>query len=98
MRYRFRKPLERPDWKVPLVVTLEIAYEGRQHEVSYTPEESVEAGGVTSYEWCVVAVQGPCGQYHNPGIFYRVKLELDREVGLEAEILDACMEDLAHRT
>jgi hypothetical protein len=64
-------------------------------EVAYADEEV--NGGVTWYNWDVVAVGGPLGQHHNPEEFLKASRKLANEPNFRAELLEAAMEDFAHR-
>ncbi|HUT60742.1 MAG TPA: hypothetical protein VNA25_23090 [Phycisphaerae bacterium] len=96
MTYRFRKILERPDWKIPVGLSLEITYEVEPVEVPYD-DDSDPGGGVSSVNWTLVAVRGPLGHYHQPAAFSWAEAALRDEPGLDDEIMDHCVHDYAER-
>lgn len=95
MCFRFRKIIERPDWRPAMAVTLEITYEADPVELDYDDDQC--QGGVYNVQWEVVRLHGYNGQYHNPDAFHEAERLLCIEDGLEEEIQDACLQDFAQR-
>ena len=92
--YRFRKVVERPDWPIPLAITLEITYEASPVHLT---EDDESTGGVSDVRWFVARLQTPAGRCENPDLFVDTRRALCRESGFH-DALDAfCEEDYAHR-
>lgn len=91
---RFRKFIDRFDWPTPVALTIEVAYEATPQ---FMDDYNEVSGGVESFTWCVVAIGGPIGQYHQPDAFHRANALLSVEPEFDQEVLSWCEEDFAHR-
>lgn len=91
MIYRFRKILERPDWDIPVALSLEVAYDYHEGPINEDSEP------ISQIRWMIAAVRGPVGQYHQPSAFVWAMNLLYIETDLNAELLALCYEDYADR-